>query len=323
VNRILSTCVSVLVIWQVILQAEEFNATDLGNNWYQHEQFGTFYDANNSDWYYHLDHGWIYVDEWDDNGTWMYVPLADDNSTIETNSSLSQDVALGWMWSKAEHYPQLYNNELEDWLYFNKERNQSKYYCHQLKKYLAEDILTKLSVSEDDWESLAPFFFIDENESWEGEDLLPNLDTAYAGVWNIKIPKSEVLANSNWSSVIQTILTDELEAKKRGVKRSWEDSDSYYIKFRPLKTVTVSLSAIEFPNSSEVVLRSNDGSLGFSFDSNITLGTVNFFNNVKHLSIKDGALTESDFDISKGNGQISFKTAHPRFIIRARQNHSE
>ena len=60
------------------VQTEKITATDLGNGWHEHDKFGTFYDANNSSWYYHLDHGWIYVDEWDDNGTWMYMPLVNE-----------------------------------------------------------------------------------------------------------------------------------------------------------------------------------------------------------------------------------------------------
>mgnify|MGYP003338419510 CR=1 FL=1 len=127
------------------LKTDKITVTDLGNNWYEHEQFGTFYDANISDWYYHLDHGWIFVDVWDDNGTWMYVPLNGSSKSISDSSEsvTTEEVGLGWMWSKAEHYPRLYNDELEDWMYFNKDRNESKYYCYSLKKYLIVDLLLR------------------------------------------------------------------------------------------------------------------------------------------------------------------------------------
>ena len=77
----------------------------------------------------------------------------------------------------------------------------------------------------------------------------------------------------------------------------------------------LTLSAIEFPDSSEVLVRSSDGSLSFA-DSNITLGTVNFFNNVKHLSIKDDGLISPSFNISKGIG--SFQTDRHAIMIRAK-----
>jgi len=227
-----------LISWAEI-QSAKFSATELGNRWWQHDQFGIFYDANNSNWYYHIDQGWIYVDKWEDNGTWLFLPLGDNNRSNESNSSLSEEVALGWMWSKADHYPQLYNNELEDWMYFNKERNSSKYYCYSLKKYLAEDIIFITNPSPDDWKSLESLFFVDDYEGFE-TDLFPDLDVTYAGYWNVTIPKDELALDDNWSSLIQSIKDDENIRKKIGIRKIEEDESNYFVKFRGIKTIIIS-----------------------------------------------------------------------------------
>ena len=54
------------------------------NGWYEHEKFGTYYDANQTGWYYHLDQGWMYVDEWNEDGTWMYIPYDGNESKLIT-----------------------------------------------------------------------------------------------------------------------------------------------------------------------------------------------------------------------------------------------
>lgn len=334
------------------IQSAKFSATELGNRWWQHDQFGIFYDANDSNWYYHIDHGWIYVDEWEDNGTWLFLPLEDNNRSNESNSSLSEEVALGWMWSKAEHYPQLYNNELEDWMYFNKERNNSKYYCYSLKKYLAEDFIFKTNTSPDDWKYLEPLFFIDDYESYE-TDLFPDIDVSYAGYWNVTIPKDELALDDNWSSLIQSIQDDENIRKKIGIRKIEEDESKYLIKFRPTRTLVLSAPesieldipfAVEedlitgisdlnltviypdlktlksfdslllkesvYPATSEIMLRSQDGSLHFDTYTNPVKGAVNL-TQVRHAAISTtDYLNDAHFDRSKGDGHINFNTGH-------------
>jgi hypothetical protein len=41
------------------------------------------------------------------------------------------------------------------------------------------------------------------------------------------------------------------------------------------------------------------------------VGDVNFIENVRHLSISDTALTDADFDYSKGDGHINSDSALP------------
>jgi len=238
VNRILSTCVSVLILWQGVLQAREFEATDLGNNWYEHEKFGVFFDAHQSGWYFHLDQGWIYVDEWNDNGSWIYKPLDDSNDSA---FPLSTKAALGWMWSNAEQYPQLYNDELKDWLYFDKDRNESKYYHHKRKKYLAENFILKSTVDSEDWKSLAPLFedLSDYNES--EHELIPGLDTFYADKWSTSIPKTDLADDSNWSTLIYSLIDNPSEADKRGIESILETEDSVLVNWGAVPTLIITM----------------------------------------------------------------------------------
>jgi hypothetical protein len=243
VNRILSTCVSVLVVWQGVLQAVEFNASDLGNNWFQHEKFGIFFDAHQTGWHYHLDHGWIYVDKWNDKGSWIYKPLEDSNESAFTTQ---KKVALGWMWSNAQHYPQLYNDELKEWLYFDKDRNKSKFYHHERKKYLAEDFILKTSVESEDWKILAPFFedLSDYNES--EHELIPGLDTFYADKWSVSIPKADLADDSNWSALIYSLLENPSEADKRGIEKILETEDSILVNWGVGEALTIKMEPMVY-----------------------------------------------------------------------------
>ena len=241
--RLLFTCFSILILWQGVLLAAEFEATDLGNNWYEHEKFGVFFDAHQSGWYYHLDHGWIYVDEWNDKGSWIYKPLEDSN---DSSFPLSRKVALGWMWSNAEQYPQLYNDELKEWLYFDKDRNKSKFYHHKRKKYLAEDFILKTSVEPEDWKSLAPFFedLSDYNKS--EHELIPDLDTFYADKWSVSIPKADLAHDSNWSALIYSLLENPSEADKRGIENILETEDSILVNWGLTESMIITMEPMVY-----------------------------------------------------------------------------
>lgn len=86
-----------------------------------------------------------------------------------------------------------------------------------------------------------------------------------------------------------------------------------------MEAVTLNLTNIDFPASAEVLLRSRDGTLNFNA-SKIEVGSVNL-NNVRHLGISDQALTENNFNISKGAGHIDslskFENGSPMMRIRA------
>jgi hypothetical protein len=238
--RILSSYVSILILWQGVLLAAEFEATDLGNNWYKHEKFGVFFDAHQSGWYFHLDQGWIYVDEWNDEGSWIYKPLDDSNDSA---FPLSTKAALGWMWSNAEQYPQLYNDELKDWLYFDKDRNESKYYLHKHKKYLAENFILKSTLDSEDWKSLAPLFedLSDYNES--EHELIPGKDTFYADKWSTSIPKTDLADDSNWSTLIYSLIDNPSEADKRGIESILETEDSVLVNWGAVAPLIITMKS--------------------------------------------------------------------------------
>lgn len=128
--------------------ANAFYIEDLGNSWSKHEKFGTFYDAKQTGWYYHLSHGWIYVHDWNDEGTWFYIPLTNKSLTPENDNTSERKVAFGWSWSQPQFYPMLYNNHLKAWLYYNKERNKSKFYYYPLKTYILPDLILEIEEIE-------------------------------------------------------------------------------------------------------------------------------------------------------------------------------
>lgn len=210
------------------LKSENFSGIELGNNWYHHPQFGIFYDIEGSDWHYHLDHKWIYVEQWDDNGTWIYIPLEEINND-ENNSFSMQKVPLGWMWTNANHYPILYNNEIEDWFYYNK--NQNNYYCYPLKNYITKNFILKTDSPNGDWRSLEPYFFIEDYKNFKVDYLSAVDDSFYAGYWNITIPYEELSLDVTWSALIQGLLGNPKELAKRGIKKIEYKDNSYKIKF--------------------------------------------------------------------------------------------
>ena len=272
-NRILSTCVSVLVVWQGVLQAEEFNASGLGNRWYEHEQFGTFYDANNSEWYYHLDHGWIYVDEWDDNGTWMYVPLADDNSTIETNSSLSQEVALGWMWSTARSYPNLYNNRTQGWMYAYGKRS---FYDYRSKSKFDLGLgLWEIDTSDANASSLEFLRRFFDTDNSEIEPTLSLHSLAQLAIFSLSLPREKLTDDSNWTDFINLCMSEPDESYKRSIFKI-EENENEFVIYASMPSLILEENSPLTEEVDLVLARSQFGTI------NSGTGSVNFLGNVKH-----------------------------------------
>ncbi len=259
-------------------QVPSFNVTDLGNRWYEHEQFGIFWQSNTEGWYYHSDHGWIYVDEWDDNGTWLYVPLNGSSKSIsDSNESVTtEEVGLGWMWSKAEHYPHLYNNEVKDWMYFNKDRNHNRYYSQSIKSYIPEKIVKVL---------------IDDDNTEKWKELI--------------VRSAELLDINEGQSPIRSINESKTDELIKSLKADLE-TKSYnepYILTRCFDWVddedVVTLRAVQFPITEKVMLRSKVGEL--NFNPTPIAGYVNLYNS-GHESIRGGAdLVRSDFEGSIGH----------------------
>jgi predicted outer membrane repeat protein len=76
-------------------------ADNLGDDWRNFAWFGNYYDTYTG-WIYHEYHGWIYreSENTDTNSIWLYDPL------------------LGWLWTSSYIYPNLYQSELSEWIYY-------------------------------------------------------------------------------------------------------------------------------------------------------------------------------------------------------------
>ncbi len=86
-----------------------------------------------------------------------------------------------------------------------------------------------------------------------------------------------------------------------------------------MEAITVNLKDVEFPRYSEVILRSQKGTLDFDTFNSPTIGGVNL-TNVKHLGVSsDRALQQSDFTGSTGkwNTTVTQPTGAPAVGVRA------
>jgi hypothetical protein len=161
--------------------AEKITVQDLGHGWYEHEKFGTYYDANQTGWYYHWDQGWMYVDEWNEDSTWMYIPYDGNESKLITaldamfieddayrtfieavmaNAEYDFEVknqAFGWMWTDSSIYPHLYNDKFRQWLYFEKSVGDSVYYNgpyyydYSLGTFLSSSFIQRVKYKSNIW----------------------------------------------------------------------------------------------------------------------------------------------------------------------------
>lgn len=75
-------------------------ALDDGDYWYESAWYGWYHQRGNSQWIYHLKHGWLWASGGGERGTWLY------------------DLELGWCWTRDSVYPYLYNATRDSWLYF-------------------------------------------------------------------------------------------------------------------------------------------------------------------------------------------------------------
>ena len=89
-----------------------------------------------------------------------------------------------------------------------------------------------------------------------------------------------------------------------------------------MEAITVNLKDVEFPQFSEVMLRSQKGTLDFDTFYAPTIGGVNL-TNVKHLGIStDRSLQQSDFSGSSGkwNSSVIQPSGAPAVGVRAFSN---
>ena len=76
-------------------------AKHLGNGWRCFAWFGNYYDTNIG-WLFHEYHGWIYR----------------EGENTNTNSIWFYDSTIGWLWTSSYVYPNLYQSEPSEWIYY-------------------------------------------------------------------------------------------------------------------------------------------------------------------------------------------------------------
>ena len=70
-----------------------------------------------SGWIYHLDFGWVYVEESDARGLWLWME------------------SEGWIWSSENAWPFLWSNKSGDWIYFTTSNNKNFLFDYSTGKF--------------------------------------------------------------------------------------------------------------------------------------------------------------------------------------------
>lgn len=101
------------------------DATDLGDQWYQHDGwFGVFYHQD-TNWYFHETLGWVFISPEGNGGIWIYL-----------------GESIGWCWTSptAEH-PFLYQlSDTPSWIYYQLgSRNPRNFYHFSTQSWQPAD----------------------------------------------------------------------------------------------------------------------------------------------------------------------------------------
>ena len=91
-------------------------ALSLGNGWYESPWFGIL-NLPVRGWSYHLDLGWIYLQEPQD-GLWIWTNLRQ-----------------GWIWTRSDIWPHFWEHSQASWLYFKKVGGQAHFFNFTSESY--------------------------------------------------------------------------------------------------------------------------------------------------------------------------------------------
>ena len=89
----------------------------IGNGWYENPWFGILHLPAKG-WSYHLDLGWIYLPENNQDGVWLW-------------SAQRQ----GWIWTKSDVWPHLWEHNERAWTYFRKIDNRPYFFNFKSESY--------------------------------------------------------------------------------------------------------------------------------------------------------------------------------------------
>ena len=89
----------------------------IGNGWYKNPWFGILHLPANG-WSYHLDLGWIYLPDNKQEGVWLW-------------SAQRQ----GWIWTKSDVWPHLWEHNERAWTYFRKIDNRPYFFNFKSASY--------------------------------------------------------------------------------------------------------------------------------------------------------------------------------------------
>ena len=82
-----------------VINEWDFNATNLGNNWFMVDWFGAYFKTKDTDWVYHVNLGWMYLSSTSFDSVWIF----------------SESMG-GWIWTDSEKFPYVYNDYTGAWL---------------------------------------------------------------------------------------------------------------------------------------------------------------------------------------------------------------
>ena len=92
-------------------------ALSIGNGWYESPWFGILNLPTNG-WSYHYDLHWIYLPADNQDGIWMW-----------------SERRKGWMWTRSDVWPHLWEHNLANWIYFKKTGNQPHFFNFSSDSY--------------------------------------------------------------------------------------------------------------------------------------------------------------------------------------------
>ena len=86
-------------------------SSDLGDGWKESDWFGVYYQSQDSEWIYHSNLGWLFIDT-SRSGSGVYFWQEE----------------LGWSWTQMETFPVFFSFGLSSWIYFSSEEPNTPFY---------------------------------------------------------------------------------------------------------------------------------------------------------------------------------------------------